>query len=152
MLARAGGPPYRFGADHLTDVAMLRRYRCASGWLAIVALLGNVFAAFVPAKAAQIVDDILGPAAVYAVESAQALSHEGGTPKPTHPDPTNCPSCTLEKLEKLKKDGAFLGVSPLAEFPRTPQGERKLTGSYIPGVAEHLRLGANRSRAPPPVA
>ena len=49
------------GEDHLTDVAKLRRYRCASGWLAIVALLGNVLAAFVPAKAAQIVDDILGP-------------------------------------------------------------------------------------------
>ena len=140
------------GEDHLTDVAKLRRYGCASGWLAIVALLGNVLAAFVPAKAAQIVDDILGPAAVSAADSAQALSHEGGTPKPTLPDSSNCPSCTLEKLEKPGKDGAFLGVSPLAEFPRTPQGARKLTGGYIPGVADDLRLGGNRSRAPPPVA
>ena len=140
------------GEDHLRDVAKLRRYRCASGWLAIVALLGNVLTAFVPAKAAQIVDDILGPVAIHAADSAQALSHEGGTPKPTLPDPTNCPSCTLEKLEKLEKDGAFLGVSPLAEFPRTPQGARKLAGSHTLGDADNLRLGANRSRAPPPVA
>lgn len=131
---------------------MRRRYWCASGWIAIVALLGNVLTAYVPAKAAQIVDDILGPAAVCAADSVQARSHEGGTPKPTLPDSTNFPSCTLEELEKPDKDGAFVGVSPLSEFPRTWQGARKLSGSYIPGVADNLRLGGNRSRAPPPVA
>jgi hypothetical protein len=129
-------------------VAKLRRYRCASGWLAIVALVGNVLAAFVPA--AQIVDDILGPAVVYAADGCAGLQPRG--PKPTLPDPTNYPSCTLEKPEKLEKDGAFLGVSPLSEFPLTPQGARKLAGSHTLGDADNLRLGGNRSRAPPPVA
>ena len=133
-------------------MAKLRRCRRASGWLAIVALLGNVLTAYVPAKAAQIVDDILGSVAAYAADSAQALSHEGGTQKPTLPDSTNFPSCTPEELEKPDKDGAFAGVSPLWEFPRTPQGARKLTGSHTLGDADNLRLGGNRSRAPPPVA
>ena len=79
-------------------------------------------------RLAQIVDDILGPAAVYAADSAQALSHEGGTPKPTLPDSTYCPSCTLEKLER-PEGLAPSQVCPLsAKFPRTPQGARKLTG------------------------
>ena len=91
------------------------------------------------------------PAAVYAADSAQALSHEGGTPKPTLPDSTNCPQLHAGRAGK-DKDGAFLGVSPLAEFPRTPQGARKLAGSHTLGDADNLRLGGNRSRAPPPVA
>ena len=136
------------GEDHLRDVAKLRRYRCASGWLAIVALLGNVLAAFVPAKAAQIVDDTLGPAAVYAADSAQALSHEGGTPKPTLPHSRTDPADAGQSGQGQR----FAGFSsPLWEFPRTPQGARKLTGSHTLGDAANLRLD-NRSRAPPSVA
>ena len=129
----------------------LRPYGCASGWFAIVALLGNVLVAFVPAKAAQIVDDILGPAAVCAADSAQTLSHEGGTPKPTLPDSTKYPCCTLENLERPDEIGAFVGLSPLWEYLPASRGARRFIGSRAPSVADDLRLGGNRSRAPPPV-
>ena len=53
-ITNRGRPPGEFlptSGGKSSDVAKLRRYRCASGWLAIVALLGNVLTAYVPAKA-----------------------------------------------------------------------------------------------------
>jgi hypothetical protein len=125
---------------------MRRRYRYAVAWLAVVALLGNTLAAFAPAKAAEVVDDILGPLIVCTSQGAQPLSHDGTSPSPGDQSAAHCPSCTLVKNVSLAAEFC------VQKFPSPPQAARIQTSSDLRGVAFRLSLGRIGCRAPPFVA
>jgi hypothetical protein len=133
-------------ADHAAGVGIFRKHRRAIGWLAIVAVLGNVFFFFAPAKAAHGADDILGPPLICTPDGLQGAAHEGDIPKPGHPSGSHCPSCTLVK--------SF--VFALASVPPAflPPAQNVLLVRWSPtsDAVSQLRLGGIGSRAPPAFA
>jgi hypothetical protein len=123
---------------------MRRRFRAAVAWLAVVALLGNVLGAFAPAKAAQVVDDILGPMIICTADGAQPLHHDG-PPAGHDQSGFHCSSCVLIKSPALAAEIA------IQTFPRPPRST--CVSSDAPNAgAFRLSLGGIGCRAPPFVA
>ncbi len=122
----------------------VRRHRRLFGVLAILALVANVVAGalcHMPARTATIVDDILGPLSICTSHGDGTLQHDGSTPD--RKSEGSCTICTLLKAFAVAVALAFgTIVFPIfgAPAPQSP-GVRTL--------AQHLSLGAIRSRAPP---
>ncbi len=117
--------------------------------LAVLALIANVAASafcHAPARTAApgLVDDVLGVLSICTTDSSGNIQH-GGTPEPAgKPEGSGCTVCTLLKAFAFAIALAFAAiVFPVriiaALAPRRP----------VRTLAEHLRLGAIRSRAPP---
>jgi hypothetical protein len=110
-------------------------------WLAIVALLGNVLAAFAPSKATAIIDDVLGHLVICTSDGAKAAPGDENPGRPKSSD--HCPACRLIVQFLL---AVFLIVTA-ATFPTLaaatpiPRKSRPLAIQFDAGVI--------RSRAPP---
>ena len=123
----------------------LRRHKHGLGWLAIVALVGNVLAgAFchTPAKALALADELLGPLVICTSEGAKTVPHGGDAPKP-HPQSNHCAVCTVLAGLATAIALAFATVAfELRTLSRPAQAGLRT-------LADHLSLGGIRSRAPP---
>jgi|SRR5690606_17339444 len=117
----------------------------ATGWLGIVAVLGNVLAVaagYVPAKAASIVDPVLGPVVICTAHGPQTLPADGD-PGSSGSDASHCGACAVPVA--VVSAAVALAVAavpfPTPVFPRLRSSARTL--------ADHIALGGIRSRAPP---
>ena len=124
----------------------VRRHRRLFGVVAILALAANVVAGalcHMPARTATIVDDILGPLSICVSDGSGTLQHDGGAPDQNRKTEGSCTICTLLKAFAVAVTLAFgiIAFPYVAVAAPLDQGVRTL--------AEHLRLGAIRSRAPP---
>ncbi len=126
-------------------MGVVRRHRRLFGVLAILALVANVVAGalcHMPARTATIVDDILGPLSICASDGSGTLQH-GSAPDQDRKTDGSCTICTLLKAFAVAVALAFgTIVFPIFGAP-TPQSAGVRT------LAQHLSLGAIRSRAPP---
>jgi Protein of unknown function (DUF2946) len=110
-------------------------------WLAIVALIGNVLAAFAPSKASALVDDVLGHLVICTSDGAKAPQGDedtGGRKASDH-----CPACRLivqAPLAVILVVTAFAFPAPAAAIPIA-------SSSGWPAI--QVDAGAIRSRAPP---
>lgn len=125
----------------------LRNNRRRLSWIAIIAVLGNVLAGALghaPAQAADAIDDIF-PAHLICTGSGSHLEVPGDGQDTDGGTPTHCAVCGLL---------LSAGVSPIATpasvavaFPPTFVLHPPRFG--LRTLADHLRLGGIRSRAPP---
>jgi DUF2946 family protein len=124
--------------------------RCVTGWLGVVAVLGNLLATVlcvvpsVPAKAG-LVDDILGPLVLCTEHGPQAVPDAGAAAGQGQQDgkrSSHCTACTLLAGLAIAFALVFARVAfPARLFRPFPSSARTL--------ADHLGLGGIRSRAPP---
>jgi hypothetical protein len=122
----------------------VRRNRRLFGVLAILALAANVAAGalcHMPARASVIVDDILGVMSLCASDGGSAIQH-GGT-GPDRKTEGSCTICTLLKAFAVAVALAFAAIV----FPIFPAPALRAPG--VRTLAQHLSMGAVRSRAPP---
>jgi Protein of unknown function (DUF2946) len=113
-------------------------------WIAVIAVLGNVMAGALghaPARGAAGPDDMFGAHLMCAGGATQTQAPGGGQ----EPDgkSAHCALCTLLAGFALMVAGAIAAIA----FPRTSICH-PLRFS-VATLAEHLRLGGIRSRAPP---
>jgi Protein of unknown function (DUF2946) len=124
----------------------VRRHRRLFGVLAILALVANVVAGalcHMPKRAATLVDDILGPLSLCTSDGSGTIQHDGSAPDQSRKTHGSCTICTLFKAFAVAVALAFgTIVFPLFGAP-VPQSAGVRT------LAQHLSLGAIRSRAPP---
>jgi hypothetical protein len=127
-----------------------RGHRRVMGWLGVVAVLGNLLAGVVcmmPAKAAGLVDDILGPLVMCTEHGPQTVpdstANPGGNGK-GQPDAksSHCTACTLLA-------GLALAVALVFALLAFPERIFRAFASRARTLADHLSLGGIRSRAPP---
>jgi DUF2946 family protein len=122
-----------------------RRHKRILAWLAIVALLGNAVVAalyFAPARAAPLVDSILGPLVICTSHGTETVPPDGGSSP--HSPSDHCPACTLVAKIALVVTVVLLATAALPALPAVrpvPVRSRRL--------AVHLGPGGIRSRAPP---
>jgi DUF2946 family protein len=122
----------------------LRRHKRVVGWLAAIALLGNVLAIapFIRPSTVTVLDDILGPIVICTADGAKALSDQGSG-SGDHQPCSHCPACVMLAQFAL----AVAVVLAAIAFPLPP------TSTRVPlrarPLAFHLCRGAMRSRAPP---
>jgi hypothetical protein len=124
-------------------VGTFRKNGRVIGWLALVAMLGNVLLAFAPARAAHLGDDTQVPVMICTPDGMQTLAREGNGPEPEYPSRSHCPSCTLVKCFVL----AFPPLPP--EILPPPQSVLHFNSSPTLGAVSRLKLGGIGSRAPP---
>jgi hypothetical protein len=110
-------------------------------WLAIVALIGNVLAAFAPSKASALVDDVLGHLVICTSDGAKAPQGDEGTGGRKSSD--HCPACRLIAHAPL----AVIFVVTAFAFPAPATAITIASSSGW--LAIQLDAGAIRSRAPP---
>lgn len=125
-------------------MSWLLRCRRSIAGLAAFAVLANVLVAalcLTPAtsKASAIVDDVLGVMVICTANGAQHGAPDEGPAKA----PEHCNMCTL-----LAGFALVLAVLLLA-LNLEPRRSLKLAASGLSRLADHLRLGGIRSRAPP---
>jgi hypothetical protein len=126
-------------------MGLVRRHQRVFAALAVLALVTNLVASafcHVPARATLLVDDVLGVLTICATDSSGNVQHDGA-PNPAGRTEGGCTSCTLLKVFAFAIALAFAAIAfPIRIItPPVPRGVRTL--------AQHLRLGAIRSRAPP---
>jgi hypothetical protein len=126
-----------------------RRHQRVTSWLGVIAVLGNLLAGvlcMVPAKAAGLVDDILGPLVMCTEHGPQtvpdSVADPGGGQGQQDGKSSHCTACTL--LAGL----AIAVALVLAPFAFPTRIFRRLASSART-LADHLSLGGIRSRAPP---
>jgi hypothetical protein len=124
-----------------------RRYRGAVAWVAAAALLGNVLALLAPAKATQVVDDILGLMIICTADGAKLVDHGGGSSPARHDqNGWHCPSCVLLKTAALAAE------ITVERFPRPHRHTRPSESGAPSAGPRRLSLGGIGCRAPPFVA
>ena len=127
-------------------MGVVGRHRRLFGVVAILALAANVVAGalcHMPKRAATIVDDILGPLSLCTSDGSGTIQHDGGPPDPSRKAEGSCTICTLLRAFAVAVALAFAAiVFPVFGAP-APQSAGVRT------LAQHLSLGAIRSRAPP---
>jgi hypothetical protein len=131
----------------------LREHKRVTGWLGIVAVLGNLLASVLcmaPAKALAPVDDLLGPLVLCTEHGPQPIPGAApGTAVPSNGGQdqhdgksSHCTACTLLAGLAMAIALVFARVAfPARIFRPFPASARTL--------ADHLSLGGIRSRAPP---
>ncbi len=127
-------------------MGVVRRHRRLFGVLAILALVANVVAGAIchmPARASAIVDDILGPMSLCTSDGSGTVQHGGVAPDPDRKAEGSCTICTLLKAFAVAVALAFAAVV----FPVFLAAAPRRSG--VRTLAQHLSLGAIRSRAPP---
>jgi hypothetical protein len=127
-------------------MGVVRRHRRLFGALAILGLVANMVASaicHVPARAATIVDDILGPMSLCVSDGSGTVQHGGATPDPDGKAEGSCTICTLLKAFAVAVALAFAAIA----FPIVIAAAPRHSG--VRTLAQHLSLGAVRSRAPP---
>jgi len=116
--------------------------------LAVLALVANVLASALchgPARTVMpgLVDEVLGVLTICTTDGSGNIQH-GGTPDPAgRSDGSGCTVCTLLKVFAFAVALAFAAVVFPVRIIPAPVARRVRT------LAEHLRLGAIQSRAPP---
>jgi hypothetical protein len=109
-------------------------------------LVANVVAGaicHIPTHASTIVDDILGPMSLCVSDGTGTVQHGGTAPDPERKAEGSCTICTLLKSFAVAVALAFAAVI----FPVVPAPTPRAPG--VRTLAQHLSLGAVRSRAPP---
>lgn len=120
----------------------IRNNRRWLGWIAIVAVLGNVLAfasRHTPSQAA--IDDMFGAHLNCTVDGARAQAPGGDWDR--NDKPAHCSACTLLAGFALILALAFAAIAFLSPLPFRP------LGFDLGTLAAHLSLGGIRSRAPP---
>jgi hypothetical protein len=126
-----------------------RKPQRVTGWLGVVAVLSNLFASVLcmaPAKAAGLVEDILGPLVMCTADGSHSVpaSAPQGDNNPGQPGgkASHCTACTLLA-------GLALGIALVFALLAFPERIFRAFASSARTLADHLSLGGIRSRAPP---
>jgi hypothetical protein len=122
----------------------VRRHKRSLAWLAIVALVSNVLVGGycrAPAKAAQLMDELLGPL-IICTASGTVTPHDSGGSNPDS-SADHCKACRLIAGFALLATTIVAGLALPAPFALRPMPVR----AHRP--ARHLNLGGIGSRAPP---
>ena len=137
-LTAAQAPP------SLAGMLRLRRHKRVLGWLAAIALLGNMLVAalLVPSMATALVDDVLGPIVICTADGAKGAP-EGGSGSGGHAPSNHCPACVTVAQFAL----VVAIVLTAVVFPLLPAARPARLQAC--SLALHLSLGGIRSRAPP---
>jgi hypothetical protein len=132
-------------------MGVARRHQRIFAALAALALLVNLAASALchaaPARAAApaLVDDVLGVLTICTTDGSGNIVH-GGTQNPAEKQQGSCTVCTLLKVFAFAVALAFAAVVFPIRIAPVPVRRRVRT------LAEHLSLGAIRTRAPPAFA
>jgi hypothetical protein len=138
----------RRSVDQLADAAqaiIMRffKHRRAIGWLALVAMLGNLLVAFAPANIAAPGEHTLGPMPICSSSGAQIVPYEEDVPDPESPSGRHCLVC------RLSQSVTFVVAELSTESSSRVQDVPRPRRDQAPRVTEQLCLGGVGSRAPP---
>src|SRR5262245_38008603 len=105
-------------------MGLVRRHRRLFGVVAILALVTNVVAGalcHMAARAATLVDDILGPLSICSSHGDGTLQQDGSTPNQNRKSEGSCTICTLLKAVSVAVSLAFAAIVFAAFGAPAPQ-------------------------------